>query len=206
MPESGAHQLMLCLSKPDRNYIRKFICAQGSKQFSYPHVRATRGRAPYGYNVDHNRIQLGEGADAFTRAKCAIRQWKMFDMPWVELCWPDTPIQAGATVAVLASHLGFWSLHACRVVYEIEEHGDCEKFGFAYGTLPEHGERGEERFSVEFHKTDQSVWYDLYAFSRPGAAARLAYPFTRALQKRFARESKEAMRRAMLHAGDFHRA
>src|SRR5882672_3711283 len=68
--------------------------------------------------------------------------------------------------------------------------------------MPEHGERGEERFSVEFHRADQSVWYDLHAFSRPGPTARLAYPFAQALQKRFAQESKEAMQRAMQRDGD----
>jgi len=77
----------------------------------------------------------------------------MFDMPWVELWWPDTPIKVDATVAVLISHFGFWSLNACRIVYEIDERGACERFGFAYGTLPQHGERGEERFSVEFQPT-----------------------------------------------------
>ena len=196
---------MWCLSKPDREKIRQFLSTQGSKPFSYAHAGASRERAPDVYNVDHNRIQLGEGAEVFERAKSAIRQWKMFDMPWIELCWPDTPIKTGATVAVLVSHLGFWSLNACRIVYEIDERGDCQKFGFAYGTLPEHGERGEERFSVEFHRADQSVWYDLHAFSRPGPAARLAYPFARALQKRFAQESKEAMQRAMQRDGDPHR-
>jgi uncharacterized protein (UPF0548 family) len=192
---------MWFLSKPDQEKIRQFLFAQGSKQFSYAHVGASRDCAPDGYNVDHNRIQLGKGAEVFERAKSAVRQWKMFDMPWIELCWPDTPIKTDATVAVLISHLGFWSLNACRIVYEIDDHGDCERFGFAYGTLPEHGERGEERFSVEFHAVDQSVWYDLYAFSRPGPAACLAYPFTRALQKRFARDSKEAMQRAMKSDG-----
>jgi len=125
---------MWCLSKPERKKIRQFLSAQAGKQFSYAHVEASRERAPDGYNVDHNRIQLGEGADIFERAKSAIRQWKMFDMPWIELCWPDTPIKTGATVAVLVSHLGFWSLNACRIVYEIDERGDSEKFGFAYGT------------------------------------------------------------------------
>jgi uncharacterized protein (UPF0548 family) len=188
---------MWYLSKPDRKKIRQFLSAEGTKQFSYPHVGASREQAPAGYTVDHNRIQLGEGADVFERAAHAIRQWKMFDMPWIDLCWPDTPIKVGAAVAVLISHFGFWSLNACRIVYEIEEHGPCEKYGFAYGTLPEHGERGEERFSVEYHAGDQSVWYDLYAFSRPGPMARLAYPLARALQKRFARDSKAAMRRAI---------
>jgi uncharacterized protein (UPF0548 family) len=187
---------MLCLSKPGRDSIRAFLSAQEGKQFSYAHVGASRERAPNGYTVDHNRIQLGEGAAVFELATSAIRQWKMFDMPWIDLCWPDTPIHVDATVAVLVSHFGFWSLNACRIVYVIEEHGPCERYGFAYGTLPGHAERGEERFTVEFHADDQSVWYDLYAFSRPGPMARLAHPVSRALQRRFASDSNAAMQKA----------
>jgi uncharacterized protein (UPF0548 family) len=68
---------------------------------------------------------------------------------------------------------------------------------FAYGTLPEHGERGEERFTVEWRREDDSVFYELYAFSRPNhLIARLGYPLARRLQRRFARDSL----RAMLHA------
>ena len=94
-------------------------------------------------------------------------------------------------------HLGFWSLNACRIVYTIEETGPIERFGFAYGTLPDHAAIGEERFTVEFHSHDQAVWYDVYAFSRPRPLARLAYPYTRALQKRFAADSKRAMQKAV---------
>ena len=122
-------------------------------------------------------------------------------MPWVSLCWPETPIEPGANVAVLKSHLGFWSLNASRIVYVIQERGRIEKYGFAYGTLADHGEIGEERFTVEFNQDDQEVWFDLYAFSRPRIAARLAYPFSRILQKRFARDSKAAMYRAVCGLG-----
>jgi hypothetical protein len=41
----------------------------------------------------------------------------MFDMPCINLCWPDTPIEAGASVAILVSHLGFWSMNARKIVY-----------------------------------------------------------------------------------------
>ena len=153
-------------------------------------------QAPKGYVADHNRVELGKGVETFERAKRAVRNWKMFDMPWVDLCWPDTPVEPGGNVAVLLSHLGFWSLNACRIVYVIDEHGSSEKYGFAYGTLPDHGERGEERFTVEFN-SDQTVWYDLYAFSRPKTFARLAYSYTRLLQKRFAKDSKAAMQKAV---------
>ena len=55
-------------------------------------------------------------------------------------------------------------MNACRIVYVIDEQGSSERYGFAYGTLPDHMERGEERFTVEFDTDDQTVWYDLYAF------------------------------------------
>lgn len=187
---------MFCLSKPNRNSVVEFLSAQQNQAFSYAEVGGSREKAPKGYVADHNRTKLGQGSDAFERAKCALRKWKMFDMPWIELCWPDTPVQPGANVALLVSHLGFWSMNACRIVYVIDEHGSSEKYGFAYGTLSEHSERGEERFTVELNP-DQTVWYDLYAFSRPSAIARLAYPFTRVLQKRFATDSKAAMQKAV---------
>ena len=188
---------MFCLAKPNSESILAFISAQKADPFSYAEIGCSLNQAPSGYVADHNRIKLGQSRELFERAKNAVRQWKMFDMPWIELCWPDTPIQVGATVAVLASHLGFWSLNACRIVYVIEEDGAVEKYGFAYGTLPQHAAIGEERFTVEYHPADQSVWYDLYALSRPNFVARLAYPFTRTLQKRFASDSKTAMQRAV---------
>jgi uncharacterized protein (UPF0548 family) len=184
---------MLLLSKPDRETIDAFISSQKSRTYSYPDVGATQGPTPIGYTVDHNRVRLGAGVDDYARAKGALREWKMFDFPWVRLCWPDTPIEPGSTVAILVSHFGLWSLNACRVVYVIEDRGRISRFGFAYGTLPAHEAVGEERFTVEHDSEDDSVWYDIYAISRPGPLARLAYPFTRALQRRFAQDSKTAM-------------
>ncbi len=61
-----------------------------------------------------------------------------------------------------------------------------------------HGESGEERFTVEMDATTREVWYDLFAFSKPNhTLARLGYPLTRYLQKRFAADSMEAMQRAV---------
>ena len=158
---------MFSLSKPSPDAIRAFLSAQTDRELSYEHVGASRTTAPNGYVVDHNRVQLGVGRAVFERAKNAVRQWKMFDMTWLELCWPNVPTETGATVAIVVRHLGFWSLNACRIVYTIEEGGAVEKYGFAYGTLPDHSEMGEERFSVEFHAENETVWYDIYAFSRP---------------------------------------
>jgi uncharacterized protein (UPF0548 family) len=124
----------------------------------------------------------------------AIRAWRMFSMPWVHLYWPSAPIRAGTDVAVLIRHFGFYSLNACRIVYVVDEGGPIKRFGFAYGTLAEHAESGEERFTVEWDRAEDSVWYDILAFSRPKQMlARLGYPLSRLLQKRFAESSKAAM-------------
>jgi uncharacterized protein (UPF0548 family) len=188
---------MFYFSRPNRISVDAFIAAQANQKFSYPEVGSSREGAPNGYTVDRNRIQLGQGAGAFERAKNAVQQWKMFEMPWIDFCWPQTPIETGATVAVLVSHLGFWSMNPCRIVYVVDEQAPLHRFGFAYGTLPAHSEIGEERFTVEMNPDDQTVWYDILAFSRPGKLASLGYPFARILQKRFARDSKAAMLRSM---------
>jgi uncharacterized protein (UPF0548 family) len=95
---------VLLLTKPSRDRICAFIESQRGQPFSYPEQGATRERAPHGYTVDRNRIQLGRGAAVFARAVEALRQWKMFDTGWIHLCWPDTPIRVGSTVAVVAQH------------------------------------------------------------------------------------------------------
>jgi uncharacterized protein (UPF0548 family) len=183
---------MFLALKPSRQQILNFIPAQTASNFSYAHVGASiDGKIPLGYNLDHNRIRLGAGKEIWDRGVKALRAWRMFDMPWVQLCWPDAPIEVGTNVAVLINHLGFCSLNAARIVYTIQEDGGIMRYGFAYGTLADHGESGEERFSLEWHRSDDSVWYDLLAFSRPNALlARLGYPLARMLQRRFVDGSK----------------
>src|SRR5262249_37567536 len=114
-----------------------------------------------------------------------------------QLCWPDAPIAIGSTIAILAAGFGLWTLNVCRIVYVVEEDGPVRRYGFAYGTLPEHVGRGEERFTVEWRR-DDSVWYDILAFSQPNhLLMQLGYPAMRMLQRRFAQDSKRAMQRAV---------
>jgi uncharacterized protein (UPF0548 family) len=185
---------MLLLSMPRDNDLRKFLSEQQNHPFSYSTPGMTRAPAPGGFNVDHNRVRLGEGADTFARAKHALQEWRMFDLRWVKLFWPDSPIEVGTSVAVVVHHLGFWSLNACRIVYVIDEDGPVRKYGFAYGTLPDHMESDEELFSIEWRRDDDSVWYDILAFSKPRhLLARIGYPLSRMMQKRFAKDSLQTM-------------
>jgi uncharacterized protein (UPF0548 family) len=182
------------LTAPSEDEIRRFISKQRDSGFSYPEVGASATAVPTGYNVDHNRIQLGSGEVTWQRAAEAIRKWRMFSVPWVNLHWTSAPIQVGTDVAVSVRHFGFYSLNACRIIYVVDQESPVRRFGFAYGTLGEHAESGEERFTVEWNRDDDRVWYDILAFSRPRKMfARLAYPLSRSLQRRFAKASKRAM-------------
>jgi uncharacterized protein (UPF0548 family) len=187
---------VLRITRPTAQDVSAFLEAQRAATFSYAEVGASRsGAAPAGYTTDRNRIQLGVGDDTFRRAAAALREWKMSSLGWTSIHPNARPIAPGETVALVAQHYGFWSLNACRIVYVLDEEvGGIQCVGFAYGTLPEHAMVGEERFTIEWRASDDSVWYDLYAFSRPAhPLAKLGYPVARRLQRRFARESKRAM-------------
>ncbi|GLC25948.1 DUF1990 family protein [Roseisolibacter agri] len=187
---------MFRLTRPDARAIAAFLAGQRDAAFTYDAVGATReGGAPAGYTVDHNRVRLGTGRATFERARDALHAWRMLRLGWASIQPADAPIAPGTTVAVVVRHYGFWSLNACRIVHAFDDEADgVRRAGFAYGTLPAHGAVGEERFTVEWHRADDAVWYDLYAFSRPRhLLARLGRPFARALQRRFARASKQAM-------------
>ena len=185
---------MFLLTEPSTQVVNKFIARQRDSTFSYAEVGATREIPPPGYTIDHNRIQLGSGEQDYQRAVAALREWRQFDLGWVKIVPSGVPIEAGANVAVKARAFGLWSLSAARVVYLIDEDGPIRRFGFAYGTLRDHVERGEERFTVEWHKQDNSVWYDILAFSQPRhPLVRLSSPLARMLQKRFVRDSQRRM-------------
>jgi uncharacterized protein (UPF0548 family) len=191
---------VLTLRRPSDAGISDFLRRADGGAFSYASIGATRSTPPTGYNVDHNRIRLGAGEATFARAVAAVRRWEMFNIGWVTLCWPQTPIEPGRGVAIVVPLYGLWSLNACRIVYTVDgdSDGDVRRFGFAYGTLADHMESGEERFTVEWRREDDSVWYDILAFSRPRhLLAALAAPLSRSLQRRFARDSLEAMRRTI---------
>jgi uncharacterized protein (UPF0548 family) len=158
---------MWSLRKPSTEIIRRFLDDQRKLDLSYSFVGATATTPPAGFVVDHTRIRLGSGEAVFATARAALQRWDQFRLNWLEAHPSDTPIRIGEVVAVLAHSAGLWWLVPCRIVYVIDETGPIHRFGFAYGTLPDHAATGEERFLIEWNRVDDSVWYDILAFSRP---------------------------------------
>jgi uncharacterized protein (UPF0548 family) len=190
---------MFTFRKPTEAKVRALLARQSGQPWTYdwPEITRVLSEPPAGWQLDRHRVLLGHGAATFASACEAIRRWKMFPRGMCQVYWPTTRQEPGEVVAVLyfARPFLLWMLFPARVVYRIDE---SRRFGFAYGTLPEHPERGEERFLVEWNETDDTVWYDLMAISRPGHwLARVGYPYARYEQAKFRRLSGLAMQEAV---------
>jgi uncharacterized protein (UPF0548 family) len=190
---------MFLLHRPSEAEIIQHLMDQHDRPFSYLDIGASNREVPAGFHVDHHRTRLGVGESAFERARIALTQWKMYPAPFVELCFSDRPVMPGTIIAAMI-HVGpIWSLNPCRIIHTIDDEmpAGVRRIGFTLGTLADHAECGEERFLVEWHRADDSVWYDIMSFSRPRhILARCLYPYVRWLQRRFRLLSADSMQAA----------
>jgi uncharacterized protein (UPF0548 family) len=187
---------MFLARRPPARVIDRFLRESQDLPLSYGPIGLVRTR-PVDRDVDEVTVTIGHGQADFERARAALLAWKQFDIGWVETFPHRAPVAVGTVVAVLIRHLGFWSLNGCRIVYGIGGPSDAVRFGFAYGTLTNHAESGEELFEVFLDPLTEDVMYRIRATSWPQAAlARCGQPIVRVLQERFRAHSIAAMKRA----------
>ena len=189
---------MLSWRKPSAEDVQRRLHEQAQLDLTYAAVGATATSPPAGYVVDHTRVRLGAGECVFQAARAALQRWDQLRLGWLEAVPAEAPIETGQVVGILARAAGLWWLNACRIVYVIDQVTPACRFGFGYGTLPDHAGTGEERFLIEWNPEDNGVWYDILAFSRPHQLLiRLGYPLVRRTQKRFGQDSARALRRVV---------
>ena len=185
---------MFLIRRPTPADLERFHETSLDLPLSYGPVGILREPAG-GRRFDEQVISVGRGDADFERARRALEAWKHFDLGWIAAIPRPASIDVGTIVAVQIRHLGFWSLNGCRVVYHLE--GDA-RFGFAYGTLTNHAESGEELFELFMDPQTGDVMYRIRAVSWPqNPLARLGQPFVCFLQARFRRDSAAALKRAM---------
>lgn len=160
-----------------RGQLDRLLVRYERADVTYPEVGATRGELPAGYRHVRRRTALGEGSQTFIRASAAVLSWEMHRRSGLAVAATGAAAAGGTVVLGLG-----WVpslVVPCRVVYDIDEN---DRRGFAYGTLPDHPEQGEEAFVVTLDD-DRRVWLDITAFSRPALAiVRLAGPIASGLQ------------------------
>lgn len=155
-------------------------------EFTYPYVGITydddRPQPPAGYDRTEYAVDL---AVPFVLAAENLLTWEMHRRAGLR---PAVTAERAEPGVEVVQHFG--PLKApCRVVWSIEE---PTRAGFAYGTLPGHPERGEERFMVE--ETAEGCRFSIMAISRPGRwYTAMAGPVGRAVQVYMMRRYVRAM-------------
>jgi uncharacterized protein (UPF0548 family) len=188
---------MFLARRPSPDAIARFLHDSRDLPLSYAPTGIT-GPQSARPDVIEATVVIGHGRPDFERARAALHAWTQFDLGWVETFPRNAPIVTGTVVAVLIRHLGFWSLNGCRLVYGVGSDADEARFGFAYGTLTNHAESGEELFEISRDPVTNEVTFRIRAISWPQATlARIGQPIVRALQARFRSDSAAAMRRAI---------
>jgi uncharacterized protein (UPF0548 family) len=188
---------MFFARRPSATQIDRFLGQSRELPLSYQSIGIVRDRPPDG-RADEHVAAIGRSRIDFNRARAALMGWKQFDIGWVEIFPPQAPVEVGSVVAVLIRHLGFWSLNGARVVYVVGAAHDASHFGFAYGTLPNHAESGEELFEVFLDPQTEDVMYRIRAVSSPQTMlTHIGQPIVRALQARFRHDSAMAMQKAV---------
>lgn len=151
-----------------------------SADLTYPEVGATAGGAlPTGYRHVRRVERVGAGPDVYHRVAAGMAAWRIHrdagltvrteaDRPALGVRFV-TGIRLGGVWrprGFLHHALGPLRIAApCRIVWYVEE---PDRYGFGFGTLAGHPERGEESFLVEWTDGDDVV-FRIAAFSRPAA-------------------------------------
>jgi uncharacterized protein (UPF0548 family) len=136
------------------------------------------GTPPKGFVHDLSRSEIGRGLHVFVAAREAFQRWEQFDLGWVQVVNPIAKIAPGELVAVETHTAYLWSISFNRVVEVVDS---------------------PTRFVIDFDPESESVSYLIEAVSRPRhILARVGYPFSRAMQHRFTRDSHARMRRSVI--------
>lgn len=175
--------------------LTQLLDEQSTLSVTYAPVGLTDQRHPiHGYQFVQGEIELGQGRDIFERAVISLQKWRVHERVGLRVTSDVPDVEQDATAVFQMRIVGLNVTIACRVVKIIKSDS---QWGFAYGTLPHHVERGEELFVIE-QDADGTVHFKVRAFSRPGhfmvkIGAPVARTVQRVITKRYLRAMKELM-------------
>lgn len=168
-------------------------------------VDASQRAALDGFSIDCTEAQVGSGRAAYDRAAAALLSWSHFDFDWAFTNAPD--VKVNAPVVVIARSLLLWTLNPLLIT-AVDRDGRPggaaapdvrrraqRRCAFVHTTVQGHQIAGEEAFSVEWRKEDDSVWYRVLTVSAPATPiATLARPVLRFYQRKFVAQSIARMK------------
>lgn len=170
------------LRRPSDDDLTRLLDRTRSDELTYgPTGTTIDGGCPDGLRRHEWSTTLPGGS--FDRARDALSTWAMHRATGLHVA-AEGDVATGINVAMAAPLPAGWIDVTCRVVKTLDEPG---RWGFAYGTLPVHPERGEESFVLTLD-CDGRVRFDVVAVSAPThPLARLAGPVADRMQDRAVR-------------------
>lgn len=180
----------ISISRPGHS--DSFLAHLADQYLSYPETGlAVTDHFPAGYDHDRNEVLVKGGESAFTAIKAAIQCFDHFPDGWAYAYSASGTVDApGQNVGVVFYQFGLWWMNGARVIELIDR---PDLYGFSYGTLNSHVERGEEFFYVRKDKRGR-VYYGIVAYSKPRFwGARLLKFYARWQQRRFVKDSLQKM-------------
>lgn len=177
---------MYHLRRPTAATLGSLSEQQSDENLSYPEVGISLGGPDLaGYHRLREVREVGKGEATFSAAERAIRGWAGHKHLGAVLEPNQPPLEPDQTLVQALRVWPIWVTAACRIVAVVDEEN---RFGFAYGTLPHHPERGEESFLAVRDPGTGLVRLEINASSRPNTfVARLGGPLGRLFQRWMAR-------------------
>jgi len=180
------------VGRPGEDDLADLLALAGISAPTYDHVGSTLAPQDWPERRPHVETRtLGRGRRCFDAAADGLRAWACHRGIHATVHPHDAPIEVGRDVLVVLAAGPVSITVPDRIVAVVDE---PRRFGFAYGTLDGHQERGEEGFLVELLE-DGSVRGTIRVDAVPATSpARLLGPAVLAVQHLAVRRYLAALR------------
>jgi uncharacterized protein (UPF0548 family) len=169
------------LRRPNEQQLKSVLSAQSK----FPVTCATfdmsdQAHAPRGFKETGGSVLLGHGQSVLDGAVQNIKHWRVHEHAGLNVTPHGTEVNESDDVMLLKKLLIGYVTVSCRVLSITQSR---DQWGFTYGTLPHHVERGEELFMVA-RASDGAVTFTVRAMSRPGHfLTKVGAPVARLIQR-----------------------
>ena len=155
----------------------------------HPGSLASPPEIPRGWRVNRHEVVIGEGREAYRRARAALQRLDFMRLPWL-----DVTVR-GDVLAICSRQFGCaWLLNANRL---LERSSGRREATLRWATSRRHVLVGEERIAVRWDARTDAVTFSVLSFSRPRhLISAVSYPLVLLQQRRFARDAGRVMVRA----------
>lgn len=169
------------VGRPTERELNDLLTAAAAGDVTYDHLGSTVDPGRWPERPSHQeRVLLGRGRQSFEAAGAGLRRWVCHRGIGAAVHPVDAVLRTGESLLVILRVGPVRIVVPNRIVAVVDEPA---RFGFAYGTLPGHHERGEEAFLVDIDP-DGAVWGTVRVDAVPATApARVLAPAVGSFQR-----------------------